>query len=396
MYVYNCHIHNQTDDGIFCKTNKESTYDTIVISGCDIHDVNLKWHYDPDGSGGDPIHMLRCNNFLVENNILDKRGTSNKFCFAWTGGVFDTEKGIVRFNTMYPPDDHETYSSNAVYFGSYQQHALDSLEFIGNKIIGRGYENGYHAAATGLIRAGYVNMSYNLFDSVGTVGISYLYCDYADVHNNTFRFIDRGWGHLISLGGISASLKNNIFLMPVGSDVIGNGANAVMENNIELYSDDLQGFDDVLHFEDIDNFNYHLTENSTLVRNEGVEYIGAMDCDADSVPVPMEGIRDIGVFEYDEGTQTIISQASLDNELIYSIYPNPANNYLKFDLENLDDNPVTITVLSINGKTLLQREYHSNNDRLSKQLDISMLNKGMYIIYFQNGIMSRFDNFIKL
>ncbi len=121
-----------------------------------------------------------------------------------------------------------------------------------------------------------------------------------------------------------------------------------------------------------------------------------MDCDADTVPVPMELIRDIGVFEYDEGTQTNISLANLNNELIYSIYPNPASNYLKFDLENLDNKPVTITVLSINGKTLLQKEYHTNNDKLSKQLDISMLNKGMYIIYFQNGIMSKFDKFIKL
>jgi len=395
VYVHDCHVYNQNSDGVFCKTNTQSTFDTVVVSGCHIHDVNLKWYSDHEAADGDPVHLLRVNNFLVENNILDKRGTAKKFCFIWGGGTFDNEKGVVRYNTMYPPDDHDTYSSNAIYVGSYQQHALDSLHFYGNKIIGRGYDSGNHAAATGLIRSSYINMSYNLFDSVGTVGLSYLYCDHADVHNNTFRFIDRGWGHLLSLNGISASMKNNIFLMPPGSELIDNATNAVLENNIELYSSDLQGFDDVLHFADIDNFNYHLTENSTPVRNQGIEYSGALDCDADSIPVPMEGIRDIGVFEYISGTQTNISSFTLNDELKHSIYPNPAADHLYFDLKNLNDKPVEITISSVNGQTIFQEVYHSHNKELTDQLDLSNLSKGMYIIYFQNGTISKFDKFIK-
>ncbi len=302
LYIYDCHIYNQTSDGIFCKTNQQSTYDTIVISRCNIHDVNLKWHTNQEDADGDPVHLLRCDNFLVEYNILDRRSTAKKFCFIWGGGVFGTEKGVVRYNTMYPPYQHPNASSNAIFITQ----GLDSLQLYGNKIIGRGYEPGQTAGATGLIRATYVNMSYNLVDNVGGIGVSHLYCDYADINNNTINFLDLGWGYLFGLGGDVVNMRNNIFMLPVGSNLTSiNGGITYQENNIELHSDDLQGFDDVLHFVDIDNYNYHLTENSLLARNQGSEYFGALDCDADTVPVPLELVRDIGVFEYDDGnTQT--------------------------------------------------------------------------------------------
>jgi len=85
----------------------------------------------------------------------------------------------------------------------------------------------------------------------------------------------------------------------------------------------------------------------------------------------------------------------LGPELKFSVYPNPASNYLKFDLENIDENPVIVTVMNLNGETVIQKEYHNNSDKMSGQLDISGLIKGMYIIYFRNGKVSEIEKFIK-
>ncbi len=323
LYIEDCIIHEQTDDGIFCKTKQNAAYDTIVVRGCHIYRVNLTWLTNPANSGGDPIHLLRCTNFLIENNILDKRITSYKFCFISAMGALGTEKGIVRFNTMYPPKDTVGYSSNAFYIGP----GHDSVWFYGNKFIGRGYTNGQHAGAAGYFVGNYANFSYNIFDSVGYIAIG-TPTEYKEFNNNLIRFIHFGsTDYFLATGNQPTYLRNNIFLMPNGTqlynDGMNGGANVFIDNNIELYSDDLQGFDDEMHFADIYNYDFHLTENSTLARNQGIEYPGALDCDADSVPVPMEDFRDIGVFEYFDSGQTNSSPVILNQA--FSLDENSSN-----------------------------------------------------------------------
>jgi hypothetical protein len=131
LLIEDCIIHGCSTDGIFAKSNTNETYNGITIRGCHIYDVNQKWLELHDGTcDGDCIHLLRAGNVLVEDNILDRRGTSYKFSLIVIGRT-DTEVATVRNNTIYPPNQHDVWSSNAIYF-----QILGEVNFIGNKVIG--------------------------------------------------------------------------------------------------------------------------------------------------------------------------------------------------------------------------------------------------------------------
>lgn len=161
LTIENCIVHGQSTDGIFAKSNGNENYEGITIRGCHVYDVNQKWLELQNGEcDGDCIHLLRANNVLVENNILDRRGTSYKFSIIVIGRTYN-ENAIIRNNTIYPPNQHSTWSSNAIYF-----QILGDVKFIGNRIIGSQMPSGAASTACGVFRVRTADISYNLFDHI--------------------------------------------------------------------------------------------------------------------------------------------------------------------------------------------------------------------------------------
>ncbi|MBN1281141.1 MAG: InlB B-repeat-containing protein [Candidatus Thermoplasmatota archaeon] len=339
LYIEDCDIHHQSDSGIFCKSNYEVLWDVVEIRGCYIHDVNQEWLNNPViATGANCIHILRTDHFLVENNTLDKRGTGNKFTFISGGTASSTLKatlGIVRYNTMYPPSYFPTVcpeaSSNLIYVNG----DIERFEFYGNTAINRGHPqtvtltNGQQVPVTDEVAIGQINsendhtiISYNIFDNFGYVAMNGP--SLKEVNNNLFRYKQFGDRYyLMSAGNLPTYLRNNIFLMPQGTFLVMNSAGVQMQNNIELYSDDPQVFEDYCRFANLfhpDVPDYHLTADSLNAIDQGIEYPEALDNDLDGVPVPQGDARDIGPYEYSGGT---------GNENIVYIDPTNQNDPLE-------------------------------------------------------------------
>lgn len=85
-----------------------------------------------------------------------------------------------------------------------------------------------------------------------------------------------------------------------------------------------------------------------------------------------------------------------DNKLNFSVYPNPAMNYIEVTLsdENLANNiseDVTVKIFNILGEEVLPEVLYTKLNSTSKRIDISYLPKGVYFIH----IGDRIEKFVK-
>lgn len=60
-----------------------------------------------------------------------------------------------------------------------------------------------------------------------------------------------------------------------------------------------------------------------------------------------------------------------------TIYPNPAKNNLYINKGTLDSENYTVSIIDINGKTVLEKAF--NNSQLTEQLEVSKLTSGIYM-----------------
>lgn len=91
--IENCEIYNCASDGIWGQSAE------IIIRKCYIHDIAQS-----DQGGGDCLQLNGpCNNFLVENNVLDhsKRYCKQGFILSSASSGYG---GVFRNNTIYDPD----------------------------------------------------------------------------------------------------------------------------------------------------------------------------------------------------------------------------------------------------------------------------------------------------
>src|SRR5574344_1626960 len=70
--------------------------------------------------------------------------------------------------------------------------------------------------------------------------------------------------------------------------------------------------------------------------------------------------------------ETLSSISNIDNNANMFVYPNPAKNYIK--LANVNNN-AKVSIFSLDGKML-----YNNNYQTQSQIDISSLDKGIYVI----------------
>ncbi len=69
------------------------------------------------------------------------------------------------------------------------------------------------------------------------------------------------------------------------------------------------------------------------------------------------------------------------NKINLELFPNPARNefYLNFDLNRANAN-VKVTVSELTGKTVLQDEFKSLENRINRQYNLNNLNAGLYLV----------------
>jgi hypothetical protein len=216
--------------------------------------------------------------------------------------------------------------------------------------------SGAASTACGILRAKDVNVSYNLFDNVGVIVASGAPIPYThEYNNNVVRFYLQGnENYFLNSGNQPVYMRNNIFLMPQNTYLVNDGQhggiNVFKTNNLELYSNDLSYFDNLLHFADIFNGDFHLTANSTAARNQGIEYPGALYFDIDNITVPQEAARDTGAFEFTTGSQTN-NPPQIANQS-FSIPENSPNNTTVGTVVATDpDAGQTLTYSIVSGNT---------------------------------------------
>ena len=90
------------------------------------------------------------------------------------------------------------------------------------------------------------------------------------------------------------------------------------------------------------------------------------------------------------GTSHPLRESGLSSDLLLSIYPNPAQNFVNLELGESGE-ASNVTVLDMLGKAVLQEEVHP-----SGRLDIRHLATGRYQIQLRQGSRMRMASFIKL
>jgi hypothetical protein len=94
-----------------------------------------------------------------------------------------------------------------------------------------------------------------------------------------------------------------------------------------------------------------------------------------------------GILEFQDNDVSI-NNSRLNNNI--SIAPNPANSYIKINLNGQFRNAI-ISILDINGSLVLEKNIASNNG----QLDISNLKQGAYFVYVNSGLYKTIKQIIK-
>lgn len=95
---------------------------------------------------------------------------------------------------------------------------------------------------------------------------------------------------------------------------------------------------------------------------------------------------DSGGFQFSVSREALVGLD--ENEPSYSsykIYPNPASDYLEITSDILTTGPITVRIMDMLGRIVSDQSIvvDTVNDRY--QLDISLLDEGLYMITFENG-----------
>ncbi len=115
----------------------------------------------------------------------------------------------------------------------------------------------------------------------------------------------------------------------------------------------------------------------------------------DYEPFPVSFYR-IKSIDLDGSTEfsNIISVSREKRDFGVSLSPNPADNYISFLGNNVDNRfPLEIKIMDIQGRTL--KEYSFENGEVPSPTDISFLSPGIYLIQAINGIHASGGKFIK-
>lgn len=193
------------------------------------------------------------------------------------------------------------------------------------------------------------------------------------------------------------TVRNNIFVVANGVQVwvepegVDAGfASAVKQNNIYYCTDgstnDPSGFalgpGEIIinpQFVNFTLYDFHLASNSPAIdAGQNLSYT----LDMDNTSVPGGSFPDIGAYEYIDNTST-----NNTTELYLTpgvkLFPNPANNFITIELENiLNNEPVEVKIIDLMGRCVYQPV---NITASSLHINTSSFTSGVYIVSIIKG-----------
>jgi hypothetical protein len=69
----------------------------------------------------------------------------------------------------------------------------------------------------------------------------------------------------------------------------------------------------------------------------------------------------------------------------FSVFPNPANDLITIQLNNLNGNNLQIKIIDVLGQTVIEKKEETISGSFEKQIDVSNLNAGVYMIMIRAG-----------
>ena len=95
----------------------------------------------------------------------------------------------------------------------------------------------------------------------------------------------------------------------------------------------------------------------------------------------------------DESLTNIDNSAELP--VICNLYPNPANNFIQIEAENLEQEIVNLTIIGMTGEVLYKEALDAVEGRFFKLLEIDHLSKGLYFVNIRYGEKMIVKKFVK-
>ena len=289
------------EDGIFLTNTSNVTIKNSVIAGC-----NWDWHWDGHDlseSSGDGIQVsFDCDNILLENVIIDRSQTGNKFCFIHNGDQHFTSDITIRDCWFIPPKDTVGASSagGCIYLGRGDTALIERTRFGGPR-----YYDGEGSKGNigGQVSFDHIIMRYCVFDSL---------INFSNAPNNedillsnvTATGNDPG-SSILRLNWGSAAMVNCAVAAGQGTTPVEGDIN---ETSTIVYEGNIDTWDNYFGWTDSGHADYSISAASILY-NQGVSTNDTLDYLRNIVPVE---IQDIGAFEYQTGNSSLAPVPEFD------------------------------------------------------------------------------------
>ena len=309
--IDNCNIHDIREDGVFIKI-----CDSVTVRNSHFWRINMDWHlsgHTQQLAPGDCVQLSGdCDDFLIENNIMDRRFTGLKFCFIHNGQDAaphnsTTNSGKIIGNTFYPPKDTVgAPSAGGALFLRYG----DNVEIAYNKFIGRNRMYSNSTGSIGQMAYDVNTFAYNLIDSVYIADFAYM-TQVVNLYNNTFVGSDADGDFMIKSNASDTYYKNNIIAVASGKSAIIDWGTGHYDST-KVITGSQETWASVFGFTDWVNGDYTLLENSPCT-DGGIDYAD-YPYDIDSIPVPQQIRRDIGAHEYQDGGQSNNNPPAIEDQ----------------------------------------------------------------------------------
>lgn len=285
MLVENTEIYDIYRDGVYLGHSENVTF-----KGCYIHDINLVFFDNPDGSDGDAMQILGGSDGInIQKCIIDRSNTGKKFGVILTES---TNNALMEDNIFIGPKRTEYGGANLFLTGE-------------NHIIRR---NIFRDAPSGIYsHAPNPLIHHNQFIRHNE-GI-YIASNAGLLYNNTFYDDDTGIYSWLR----ESIIKNNVVYLTSQSQEAYHVAGVTMANNLQNIKGEKVRDDVIIEdplFADVTTLDFRLLAASPCI-DAGTDV--GLTYDYSNNPIPCNSIPDIGAFEDQTGCSSGGNQPPIAN-----------------------------------------------------------------------------------